>query len=178
MIPHHSPNIEKLLSYIASGVTQSQAATALGITPSAVTQLLQTPEAIVKLEKLKEEQIERSTELDKKYDSIEAKLLDQLEKTIPMLMRPGEISAVLSKINQAKRRGAGAAKPAGQMQVIQLNLPTAIQNRFTLDARNTVVTAGKQDLVTLPSTAVPKLLEAQNEKREDEFGFPITAPKG
>ena len=178
MIPHHSTHSEKLLSYLASGVTQSQAALALGITPSAVTQLIEQPEFSARLQELREEQLKRSSAIDEKYDSIEAKLLDQLEKTIPLLMRPGEIANVLTRVNQAKRRGSAVTAPQAPTQIIQLNLPVAIQNRFTLNSQNQVVQAGAQDLVTIPSSALTKLMEIHHETKEDEFGFTNTAAAG
>lgn len=178
-IPHHSTHAARLISYLTAGVTPSEAARALGITPGAVTQLMQTPEVSSELEKLREEQVKRSTELDHKYDTIEAKLLEQLERTVPLLLRPGEIANVLTRINQAKRRGVAHQATSAPPRVLQLNLPVAIQNRFVVNSSNQVITAGAQDLVTIPSSGVPKLLEANHAtppasptiEEEDEFGF-------
>ena len=78
-------------------------------------------------------------------------------------MRPHEIARTLQIVNGAKRRGAGAPERQQPTHVIALNLPTTIQNRFTLNSPNQVVRVGVQDLVTIPSAAVPKLLEKHNE---------------
>lgn len=176
-IPHHSTNSAKLIQYLAAGVTPSECAVALGITPSAVTQLMDTPEVSSELAKLREEQVKRSTEIDSKYDRIENKLLDQLERTVPLLMRPGEIANVLARVNAAKRRGVGAPQQQGPAKILQLNLPTILQQRFVVNTHNQVITAGAQDLVTMPSAGVAKLAEAVHElpspimEEEDEFGF-------
>ena len=173
-IPHHSTNASALATLLTSGMTQSQAAAALGITPSAVSQLMssESPEL--------EAARKRSSALDAEYDEIEGALLKQLKRTIPLLLRPGEISNVLTRINAAKRRGVAAdAQSNGPTQIIQLNLPTRIQNKFVVNSTNQVVTAGDQDLVTIQSAAVQKLLESQNNaapqiplvEQEDEFGF-------
>ncbi len=172
-IPHHSTNTSSLVSMLTAGMRRTQAAQSLNITPSAVTQLANTPEVAAELEAARA----RSSQLDARYDSIEGKLLDQLERVLPMLTRAGEIANVLTRVNQAKRRGVAADTPNTPSTVIQLNLPTSVQNRFVVNSSNQVVTAGEQDLVTIPSQAVTKLLESHHEpkipliEQEDEFGF-------
>lgn len=181
-IPHHSTHATRLIQYISSGVTPGEAARALGITPGAVTQLMETPEVSSELSKLREEQILRSSALDAKYDRIEDTLLDKLEKSIPLLLRAGEITNVLARVNAAKRRGAGAPTAAAPTKILQLNLPTILQQKFVLNSHNQVITAGAQDLVTIPSAGVAKLVEAAHATKtthipepiieeEDEFGF-------
>ena len=172
-IPHHSTHASALATLLTSGMTQSQAAATLGITPSAVSQLMSSESPELDAAR------KRSSALDAEYDEIEGALLKQLKRTIPLLLRPGEISNVLTRINAAKRRGVAADTPSGPTQVIQLNLPTRIQNKFVVNCTNQVVTAGDQDLVTIQSAAVQKLLESHNNaapqiplvEQEDEFGF-------
>ena len=163
-----------LSALLAAGHTRKDSATQLGITPSAVTQLAAQDDV---KEAIRTQQLKRATELDAKYDAIEDKLLSQLERTVPLLMRPGEIAKVLQVVNGAKRRGSIATTPTGPAQILQLNLPIAIQNRFVVNSSNQVVSAGAQDLITISTGGVQKLLEASNAPNkptiyiEDEFGF-------
>lgn len=181
-IPHHSTHLAALDKLLARGASRTDAATALGITPSAVTQLKQahpTPE--------QEAQLARSSALDEKYDEIEDMLLTQLKRTVPALLRPGEIARTLQIINSAKRRGVAASAETAPTHILSLNLPVAIQNRFVLNSSNQVVSAGAQDLVTIPSASVPKLLEAKHDKKlsipptgnaiEEEFGVDLHPTK-
>ena len=177
-IPHHSTHASRLVEYISAGVTPSEAARALGITPGAVTQLMETPEVSAQLTALREAQLVRSSALDSKYDRIEDKLLDQLERTVPLLMRPGEIANVLARVNSAKRRGVAHTAQTGPAKVLMLNLPPVIQQKFILNSHNQVISAGAQDLVTIQSAGVAKLVEATNAnpppaviEQEDEYGF-------
>lgn len=179
----HANNTAKLISLLNSGVTQSEAAIALGITPSAVSQQVSDPHVASQLTTVQTEQLERSTKLDEGYDRIEQKLVDQLEKTIPLLMRPEVIAKVLTQVNSAKRRGAGHIRTnQGPNRILTLNIPIALQQRFVVDARNQVIEAGDQTLVTMPSANIPKMAEVQNAKvthtlaapraaEEDEFGL-------
>lgn len=150
----------------------------LGLTPSAITQVAaQLPAREATPDELA---------LDASYDSLESKLLKQLDRTAPLLLRPMEIAKVLSVVNAAKRRGGPLKDKAVAPTILQLNLPVAIQNRFVLNSANQVVSAGQQDLVTIPSAAVAKLAAAthptgnhhnhvlnlsSSEGEEDEFGF-------
>lgn len=197
-IPHNSTHTNQVISYLRNGVTPIEISRALGITPGAVTQLMQSPEVASELSKIQAEQQARSSAIDARYDALEEKLLGQLEKTVPLLMRPMEITKVLSQINAAKRRGAVNAISSGPAQVLQLNIPISLQSRFIVNAANQVVQAGEQTLVTMQSSnipglaqtmvslpgpvetvAIPQTVEANHDviinnpeiEEEDEFGF-------
>lgn len=185
-IPHNSTHANQVITYLKNGITPIEISRALGITPGAVTQLMQSPQVSTEIAKMQAEQQARSSAIDAKYDAIEEKLLTQLEKTVPLLMRPGEIANVLSRINAAKRRGVAHQAPQGPAQVLQLNIPIALQSKFVVNAANQVVQAGEQTLVTMQSSNIPglaqtQLSEVQNVitdqtnsatiQEEDEFGF-------
>lgn len=185
-IPHNSTHANQVITYLKNGITPIEISRALGITPGAVTQLMQSPAVSTEIAKMQAEQQARSSAIDAKYDAIEEKLLTQLEKTVPLLMRPGEIANVLTRINAAKRRGVAHQAPQGPAQILQLNIPIALQSKFVVNAANQVVQAGEQTLVTMQSSNIPglaqtQLSEVQNVitdqtnsatiQEEDEFGF-------
>ena len=138
-IPHNSTHANQVISYLKNGVSPIEISRALGITPGAVTQLMQSPEVSEVVNKIQAEQQARSSALDKRYDDLEEKLLGQLEKTVPLLMRPMEITKVLSQINAAKRRGAVHAISSGPAQVLQLNVPISLQSKFIVNAANHII---------------------------------------
>lgn len=180
-IPHNSTHVNQVITYLKQGVTPIEISRALGITPGAVTQLMTHPEVSTEMAKIQAEQQARSSAIDARYDTLEEKLLGQLEKTIPLLMRPMEITKVLSQINAAKRRGVAAQIQTGPAQILQLNIPVALQSKFVVNATNQVVQAGEQTLVTMQSSNIQGLAASQvgvlNDhsthtiEEEDEFGF-------
>jgi predicted transcriptional regulator len=177
-IPHHSLHALALTRLKGAGVSNKDIADELGLTPGAVTQLAAKPEVAAAISELQETSLAASTAIDAKYDRIEDKLLDQLEKTIPLLMRPMEISKVLQTVNGAKRRGAGhKATEDGPARVLNLNIPIALQTKFVVNSANQVVEAGAQTLVTMPSSNIAKMAEVHNvithqpQSAEDEFGL-------
>lgn len=179
-IPHHSTHLPKLNRLLRTSASRTDIADELGLTPSAVTQLVATPAVQASIASSKQETAAADAQLDESYDRIERTLLTQLERTVPLLMRPREIADVLTKINGAKRRGGPLKSEPAQTVVLQLNLPVAIKNKFVLNQANQVVSAGSQDLVTLPSANVTKLLEQKANHalpptaEEDEYGFTHT----
>lgn len=183
-LPHHSTHTTQLISLLTSGVSQSEAALALGITPGAVSQLVQTPEVARELEIYRTKQLQQSSQIDANYDEIELKLQEQLKRVVPLLMRPGEIAQVLTRINSAKRRGVAHTTSAGPARVLSLNIPVALQAKFVVNGSNQVVEAGNQTLVTMQSSNIAKYAEASNVRSkpslptappasdtEDEFGL-------
>ena len=177
-IPHHSTHTLALTRLLGKGASNKDVAEELSLTPGAVTQLASKPEVAQEIEALQASSLAASTAIDAKYDRIEDKLLDQLEKTIPLLMRPMEISKVLQTVNGAKRRGAGhKVNEEGPARILNLNIPVALQTKFVLNSANQVVEAGAQTLVTMPSSNIAKMAEVHNvithqpQSAEDEFGL-------
>lgn len=187
-IPHHSTHATQALTLFEQGVTNSEIARSLGVTPSAITQLFDSEELAPRVKEIREAQLERSASLDVRYDRIEEKLLDQLERTIPMLLKPEQITNVLSRVNAAKRRGISLTQDNKPATVVHLALPPQIMQRITTNINNQVVSVGGQQLITLQSQNVAtlaKLSEVQNAsqpqtvliEQEDEYGFTTSAAR-
>lgn len=176
-IPHHSTHSSQVLSLFGQGVTQTEIAATLGITPSAVSQLLASPDLAPEVAKIREAQIARSANLDVRYDAIEESLLGQLEKTIPMLLRPEQILNALEKVNRAKRRGITLTETKQVSQVVHLHLPPQILQKVITNTSNQVVSVGGQQLITMQSANIKKLAEANHApqlpqiEQQDEYGF-------
>ena len=99
---------ERALNLLGKGVTPSQTAAALGITESAISQLLSRDEFADAVAELRYKNLLSYSERDEKADSIEDRLLKKLNDCIPYLMRPMEIARIYQIINAAKRRGQSA----------------------------------------------------------------------
>lgn len=157
-LPHHSTTATTAAALMRRGLTRSEAAAAIGVVPSAV-------------QAAPEHTSELSNDIDSLYDEVELQLLKQLKRVVPILMRPTEISRVLTSVNQAKRRGSAHPNESAPATVITLNLPTTIQNKFILNSSNQVVRTGAQDLVTLPSHKMKDMLNDSQDTTAQELGF-------
>lgn len=148
-------NRDRALVLLGDGIPPEQVASALGVTPSAISQLLSE-------ESFKDEVLERKYQnlaahnaRDSKADSLEDTLLDKLKSSVEFLHKPLEIAKVYSVLNAAKRRGSSApASLTNQNQVINLILPKTIIHNFQVNQVNQVTSVDSQDLNTIQSSTL------------------------
>lgn len=161
---------EKALSLLGAGVHAEAVASALGVTPARISQLLSNEVFSKKVAALKYESLQKHNVRDAHYDSIEDKLLAKLEKSLPLMVKPESILKAISIVNGAKRRGSD--KPAvvsNQQTIVNLVLPEVISNKFAIDLNNQVIKAGEQELLTMPSGDLLKRVEVKQQEREEEI---------
>jgi len=76
-----------------------------------------------------------------------------------MIFDPMKLAKILSVLNSAKRRGAAAPEHlTTQQTVVQLNMPTQVIQQFITNSANQVIKAGAQELITVQSGNMSKLL--------------------
>lgn len=162
---------ERAQKLLGSGLLPSVVATTLGVTPSAISQLLAQDQFAEEVAKARYENLAAHTERDNKYDSLEDQILDRLQQSLSMIFDPMKLVRILQVVNTAKRRGSGVQElPATQQTVVQLVMPTQIINQFTRNGNNQIVKAGDQDLVTMQSMNLPRLLEAAQNVQTSNSG--------
>lgn len=162
----NSPNSsteDRALTLLGSGVSAEQTALALGISVSRISQLLSTEEFARQVAELRFTNLQKHNEIDASYDNIEEQLIAKMRELLPMMYRPMEILKAISIINAAKRRGQSAPQAiTAQQQVITLNMPTQIIQKFTTNIHNQVIQAGTQELLTIQSNSLLKKVEVHN----------------
>lgn len=152
-----SPTQQKLLGLLGKGYTAAQSAQATGVTEGYVSQLMSEDWFAEKVQELRFLNLAKHQQLDEKYDDFEEEMLDKLKKMSKMLIKPMEIAKVLQIVNGAKRKSVTNTDPATLTQnIVQLNIPIAIANKFTTNANNQVVEVSDakgrtQALVTVTS---------------------------
>ena len=174
--PGKSTSIEdRALKLLGSGVGAESVASALGVTPSRISQLLAVEEFSKKVADLRYESLQSHNKRDNKYDTLEDALLAKLQKSLPLLVKPESIMKAISVVNGAKRRGQSAPEAvANQQNIVNIILPSVIADKFTTNAENQVIKAGDQNLVTMQSgnllkTTETALLEKAAAKQENNI---------
>ncbi len=168
--PHKTRNstdsiAEKLISYLAAGCSNTEAASALGIEISRVTQFMSDPAFVEALSQKKVGASMKYIERDTSWDSAEDKLLDKLHSSIPLMHKPQDILRALQIVNGAKRRASTAPDMAVKTNnVVQLILPSTISNKFIRNAQNQVVQTGEQSLLTIQTGSLASLAAATLQK--------------
>jgi len=180
---HYSPGTtssveEKALQLLGNGVPSESVASALGVTPARISQLLADEHFAQKVAALRYETLQKHNARDSRYDSIEDKLLEKLDKSLPLMVKPETIMKAINIVNGAKRRGSSAPQQTvNQQNVVNLILPQTIAQKFSVNINNQVTKAGDQSLLTMPSgnllkqveQATASRLEAPNSEDTSEY---------
>lgn len=154
----------RVLTLLGQGLGAEVVASAIGISPSRVSQLLSDATFAAQVAELRFQNLAKHNERDSSYDALEDKLLEKMRDLLPFMMKPMEVLKAISIINAAKRRGSSTPESIiGQQTVVQLVMPTQIINNFTAqkietNINNQVVRAGQTDLITVQSSAMNQLL--------------------
>ena len=163
---------DRALSLLGQGCGPEVVASALGVSVSAISQHLSDPEFAAQVAELRFKTLAAHNETDQRIQKIEDMLLERLENVLPYLTDPMKLVAAFTRINAAKRRGAAAPEMLHtQNVVVALTIPSVVinkhtvNNNITVNALNQVVRAGTQDLVTIQSGTMEKLLQTSKQKQ-------------
>jgi hypothetical protein len=174
---------ERAAKLLGNGVEQEVVATALGVTPGYISQLLGETEFALEVSQLRLLNLENATERDGKYDTLEDKMLGRLEELEPYMTKPREVLGALQVLNRAVRRGVKPEQaPQVKQDVVVLQMPVVIQNKFVVNELNQVVAVGSkevtervgsnvlQDLTTITSKSLLEKIR-KPELVSEEQGF-------
>lgn len=194
-----SPLRETILTYLSQGLAPAQISAACNCSPSYISQLMSDSEFMTQVEERQASSVAAASTIDEKLDKIELALLEKLEASIPLFLNPQHALSAWRVINGGRRRGiatAAAQATATNTTVVQLHLPAAAVDKFTLNSANQVLEAGGQTLVTLQPSSLDSLLRERGPtlklggssvppapiiQKTDEYGFtydaaPTTTP--
>ncbi len=152
---------EKALSLLACNVPDVQVANALGVSVSRITQLLSEDEFKDRLAELKYTTLSKHVESDKEKDQFEDKLLGKLQDSLEHEYRAPVLLKAFQVLNAAKRRSAPgvAGGITSTAPTVQLIMPTKVVNKFTTNIYNQVIKTGQQELITVQSNQMGKMLD-------------------
>lgn len=171
---------ERALALLGQGLGAEVVASAVGVSPSRISQLISDPEFAAKVAELRFSNLVKHNARDEKYDKLEDKLLDKMENLLPFMMKPFEVLKAISVINSAKRRGISTPEQiTGQQTVIPLTLPVAILQNFSakniqVNIHNQVIKAGDQELVTVQSSRMDSLVSQLSQPKKELVYEPAT----
>lgn len=171
-LPQMNATQERALALLGSGYPAPVVASSVGVTESYISQLMSLDWFSAQVQELKFLNLKKHTELDDAYDDLEEKLLKKLDKLVPLLIKPMDVTRVLQTVNSAKRRGAGSSEVGHITQnIVQLSLPPALMQRFIKNANNQIVevqdgTGQQNSLVTTSSGSLERLSREVREADE------------
>lgn len=154
---------DQIRNLLGGGIPPRQVSLAVGCEESYISQLMQEEEFSQAVLAQNIIRLQSQSARDGKYDMLEDRLLEKLEQALPMMVNPDKILRAITVVNGAKRRGAPQDAPLTQItNVIHLNLPTMIVNKYQTNAQNEVVEVNGQGLVAMPANALLDRLKIQD----------------
>lgn len=153
---------ERAMKLLGSGLSPTVVASTIGVTDSYISQLMADSDFAAKVVELRFQTLQASSERDKKYDELEDTLLERLKDVLPYMVKPREVLDALTKVNAAKRRGQTSPDVgAVTSQIVNLQIPIVLQQKFTVSSDNHIIQVGEQELSTISAQGFKRLLEQE-----------------
>jgi len=182
----------RVLKLLSSGVcSQEQAARAIGVDPSYISQLCAESDFQLQIAQEIKKGIEQAVEIDEAYGDIEKALSKKLKELVPWMTTPEQVLRTIKYVNEAKRKtsvgspevsGAnGSSNGSEGRGIVRLQLPNVIIQNFVVNPNNEIVAIGNKELVTLNSASmntlvreskqdIPKMLDVKEIKQSGSNG--------
>lgn len=161
----------RIMNALIGGATQEQAAKAVGVDPSYVSQLCAEEDFQLQVVEGIQTDIEKSVAIDKEYLNMEFDLVNKLKTMIPWMTTTDQVLKCLRYLNEAKRKsqhyipntginGNETGTSAGTATII---VPTFIQQNFITTPNREIVGIDGKDLVTLDSKALNRMITSKQQ---------------
>lgn len=167
---------DRIKEFLGTGLTQVQAARAIGVDESYVSQLMAVAEFREAVEDMRGTSLLAKTRRDLTYDSIEDKLAETLDEMIDQgrFSKPEEVLVALKTVNQLTRRGTNIepGRDINQGEIVKLQLPQVIKNKIVLNTKGVVIQVGDQSMLTMGSKQlVREIIDNRKPGIENETDF-------
>ena len=133
---------DKIRELLGNGLSNEVVASAVGVTPSYISQLMSQEDFSNQVVALRTQALTAATTRDRSWDTIEEKLLDKLGDVVDsgMIFKSQDLLRALVVANNAKRRGSTSAEAmVANKTVVTLNMPTQIVNIYTKNSQGEVI---------------------------------------
>jgi len=149
---------DKLISFLAAGVSQSAAAAACGVSPSLVSQLLESPEVQDKLAIAKATSLSSDLDHDSRLERVQDLVLARVEATVGMITDPMKAVKALQMLSTVKKRVGETVGEAAPTTIVTLDLPASAKVAISLSRDKQVIAIDGRSTATLPSRNLGNML--------------------
>lgn len=164
-------SVEKIKELLGNGLSNDVVATAVGVHPSYISQLMADELFSAEVISLRTQTLTSATMRDRSWDGIEDSLLNKLGEAIDngMLYKPMDLLRAAAVVNAAKRRGSSAQESlVVHNNIVTLNLPTVVVQAYKQNSLGEVVEVTtaegqSQTLVTMPAAALMQKLSEKHQ---------------
>ena len=145
---------EKVVDLLASGLSTSAIAEALGCSQSYISQLQSQDSIAEAVQAKKVAKTAKAIETETKLTDIKQVLVNRLSELAPYMTKPMEVVRVLEVVDNMERKSAMRPAQSTGNQIVQLVLPKQSHVRFTLSAQNEVIEVEGRPMASLPAPQI------------------------
>ncbi len=154
-------NYERIATLIASGLTDAQVATIIGVSPARISQIKKEEDFFTLLSAKQTEVAAKDVEeisLTAKYTAAEHLLIEQVTQMAPV-SELRDVTAALRVIAERQEKAKSRMNPVIQgspiiNNIVQLSLPAHAIPEITLNSEKEVIAIGQRNLAPLSSQGV------------------------
>lgn len=150
---------------LGNGLEPGVVASAIGVTPAYISQLLAEPAFALAVSEKRTMELTQAKSIDEKWDLFEEALLAKLQDLVPYFSSPKQILEALRVANSAKRKTALNTNPNGNgagKTYVQINMPRIIINKYKINMAGGMVEVEGRSLQPMPSAELIKTLKDRN----------------
>jgi transcriptional regulator with XRE-family HTH domain len=152
---------EAIISYLAQGLTQSQVADIVGCSPSYISQLMAQDNVKERIQELKEEKAEEEekvkvSKLEKKYLTLEERLIQRVENDMPFAEYK-ELLMLMQILHRRKGPLIPQQSVTNNTLNVTLQVPQAAVPELVLNDRKEVIGLGDSSLAPMGAQGVKAL---------------------
>lgn len=159
-----------LINYLGAGLSQTQAASAAGVSEGYVSQLLGSdPDFLALVQDKKALRAERYLEMDELADTTQHVALQRLSKVVALETRAAVLLNAINTLDKMQRRAAPAQQADnGTAGMVVLNLPAVAANRYTIsvDTANRVISVDAHTMVPASGAQIARMAEVVSAEAE------------
>lgn len=153
---------EEIVELLSSGIPASAVASALGVSPSLVSQVLDEEGIAQEVATQRAAKFHQFAEHDKRLHAVEAKALQKLERVLDFSTKPGEVAKIFSILNSARRVTTDQGIPQqNPTTTVVISLPESARVDFTLTTEKQVIEIEGRSMAPLPAKNVTQLLQTR-----------------
>lgn len=149
----------RIIALLGQGIQQSVVASACGVTPGWISQLLEDAAVREEVAKLRASSLQAAVTQDEELETIEAQALKIVKSKLAFVRTASEAAKIYSTLNRANRK---LVAPVGETinaagRQITVTLPAAASIHIQVNQQNQVVEIDGRSLATLPSSGLAGL---------------------
>lgn len=151
---------DQIISLLGSGVSQTVAASAVGVSDGYVSQLLKEEGVLQEIALKRASLVKDAIEMDNSIERAEKRALEKVISMIPMARSLGEVAKTFQILNGARKKSEGNILPEAEaVQHVTIVLPAAANIMIEMNSQQQIVGVSGKSIAPLPSKLLPKLAE-------------------